>query len=306
MKVSFSKHFFRGQAKGLQKFGDLLQHELRANHKVQIVPTHARSDIHLTAISGPPKSKARNVLRIDGVYYDKKRLPMNQPIKRSIKTFDGVIYQSQWAQVFAEKMLKVKAKKSEVIYNGTKLFPSQSKSSSEKVFICCAIWRSNKRLETITKAFLAAKSETELNLRLLVIGDPDFVLKDSAIKYFGKVNSDLFDLYKQADYMCHICHLDACPNSVIEALAMGIPVLCNNIGGTPEVVCDSGIILDLDKPFDFKAVKSMKDVGPRSIDQKVVKEGMLQMVEKSWLVKRPDLAISVSAQKYYDFFSSLL
>jgi len=282
---------------------------LISTYKVKIVSENNYPEIHLTAIGGPMNSRAlKNILRIDGVYYDIKRMGMNRPIKKAIKMSDGVIFQSNWSKLFVETMLQTKARKYAIIYNGTKQGHKflKIKKNHDKMFVCCAIWRTNKRLETILKAFLDAKTKISADIGLFVIGKPDITIKDAAIYYLGNVGKEINSYLYASDYMCHICHLDACPNSVIEGLSAGLPVLCNNIGGTPEIVQKSGISLQLDAPFNFKAIANMECVGPKSIDYNTVSNGIIEMINKKWNVVRPDLSIKVSAEKYYKFFCSLL
>jgi len=309
MKISLSHHWKQDDKKrGFKKFAALLLRELQDNFDIQIVPESKSSDIHLTMIHGRQKKGAKNILRIDGVYYDRGRLNMNNPIKNSIRTFDAVVFQSKWCQKFATGMLKVKPKASAVIYNGCGQDyggVTVDKRGFDKVFICCANWRVNKRLKAITKSFLEARERSSENWGLFVLGNPDYNVEEECVKYFGHVN-DLDSIYKSSDYMCHICHLDACPNSVVEGLSAGLPVLSNNIGGTPEIVGDSGIILDIDKPFDFKPINVMKDVGSKSVDQRVIVEGMLEMSRRDWEIDRKDLHISKSAENYYKLFKSVL
>lgn len=304
MKISFSRDF-KGKARGIQKFGILLSEHLQ-NFGVKTVAKHKKSDIHLVFVHGSPKRGAKTILRVDGVYYDRKRLHSNISIRKSVASLDGVVFQSRWAQIFVEGMLKVRAKKSTVVYNGTDQTVFKRHSSGfDRVFVCCANWRVNKRLESIVRAFVTVDEQSEKNLGLFVIGKPDYVLEHSSIRYFGRVEN-IADAYAQSDYMCHICHLDACPNSVVEGLSAGLPVLCNNIGGTPELVGNDGIILPLDKQFNFKPIEKMDHVGPKIVNQTVLVEGMKKIMNRTWSVNRPDLSIEVSARQYFDFFNEVL
>lgn len=296
------------KVRGIQKFGSILLEELCTKYGVKVVDSKSRSDIHLNIIQGHRKLGAKNILRLDGVYYDVGRLKLNRSITRTISQTDGVIYQSKWAKAFVEGMLSVKPKRSVVIHNGadTRRFKSQiiNKFGFDEIVTCCAAWRVNKRLEYIVESFIECRKRTGKNLGLFIIGKPHYEYEDPNVRFFGRVSDEIYSIYASSDYFCHICHLDACPNAVVEALCCGIPVLSNNIGGTPEIVGSDGIIADLDKPFDFKPVKSMKAVAP--IDSEVLTNGMIQLVNKDWEVNRPDLDISVSAKKYYDFFKEML
>lgn len=310
MRLSLDRNL--SGARGLQRFGSLLLDRLRKQHGVKIVDKRQKSDIHFLIINGTRKHGSKNVVRLDGVYYDVKRLRMNDSIRDTMNKMDGVIYQSNWCKIFVETMLKVRSKRSVVICNGTdqskfKKAKSEEDYGFDKIFLACAHWRVNKRLKSITRSFLRAREASDKNLGLFIVGEADHCEVNDGVIYYDLVNNDrLYGIYKRADYMCHICHLDACPNAVVEGLSAGLPVLCNNIGGTPEIVQKDGIVLNLDKPFNFKAIKNMKAVGPKSVDGNILTRGMLDMTEKNWFVSRPDLDIGVSASKYYEFFKSLL
>lgn len=305
MKLSTDRNF-QGP-RGFQKFGGLLLEELQKKHGVKVVGPKEKSDIHLSFIHIKPKKGTKHVLRLDGVYYDVQRLGMNGSIKRAIRAADGVVYQSCWAQKFVEGMFKTKAKLSVVIHNGTRQSKIRNARADDlgfdKVWLCCSHWRVNKRLKSIVQSFL----ELPDNTCLCIAGKADYRYDHPRVKYFGYLQGGkLFSLYRTSDYFCHICHLDACPNVVVEALSAGLPVLSNNIGGTPELVQDDGVVIPLDKPFDFRPIKTMDVVGPASVNQDVLVSGMRKMMESDWAVDRPDLDISVSARKYYDFFVRLL
>lgn len=296
-------------SRGLEKFGRLLVQTLSDNHGVTVVGRGSKSDIHFCVIKNDPKPGAKTLLRIDGVYYDKARLSMNRPISLSITQADGVVYQSYWSKIFAETMLGVQPKVSEVILNGidqTRFRGSKITTRFDKVFICCSHWRVNKRLKSIVQSFLEWKSSCDKNIGLMVVGKPDYHTNDPSVSFLGMVSSGLESLYRNSDYMCHICHLDACPNTVVEALSSGLPVLCNNIGGTPELVKSDGVIVELDEPFNFRPIQKMKQVGPASVKKELLIEGMAKIMSQDWNVERPDLDISVSAGKYFDFCMKLL
>jgi len=306
LKLSVNRNMDGSGTRGLQKFGALLIEHLQG-YGVQLVDKNQKSDIHLSIISGF-KPGSKNVLRLDGVYYDIARLKSNKPIRDSVNKSDGVIYQSEWCKVFVENMLKVSSKRFACIHNGTRYIPDNApvnKYGFDEIFIACANWRINKRLESMVLSFVDAIENVDKNVGFCIVGKPDYVLDHPNVKYLGHL-SDLSSLYRSADYMCHICHLDACPNSVVEGLHAGVPVLCNNIGGTPEIVGESGIVLPLDVPFDFKPIRKMKQVGPSSVDREILTKGMIEMMSRKWNVSRPDLDISVSAKKYYKFFEDIL
>lgn len=278
---------------------------MQSDYGVNIVDNYP--DINLNFIHGPLRSGCKNVLRIDGVYYDKENIFRNKSILSSVRNHDAVIFQSEWSKVFVERMLNVKPKKTIVIYNGADFESIQKaepyKHSFDRVFVCSAFWRPNKRLKTIVNSFFASKFD--MNCGLFVIGKPDYIVDHPNIKYFHNIDN-VFSVYKGSNYACHICHLESCSNSVVEALVSGLPVLCNNIGGTPEIVKDSGCIMTLDSPFDFRPVGSMKSVGFCEDHVSLVSKAMIKMTKTDYSVCREDLYMKTIAKQYYNFFVSLL
>ncbi|MGQ0560250.1 MAG: glycosyltransferase family 4 protein, partial [Gemmatimonadota bacterium] len=62
---------------------------------------------------------------------------------------------------------------------------------------------------------------------------------EDAITFTGPyTQQDAPSVYRSADAYVMTKHNDPCPNTVIEALAAGLPVVYSNTGGTPELVGD--------------------------------------------------------------------
>lgn len=256
--------------------------------------------VGLNFIHGDVKRNHFNVLRVDGVYYDRPRMGQNAPIARSIASHDLVIYQSEFSRNFAERMLGVKARRSCVIHNGTAMRPSPPCARGPLV-IASARWRPNKRPRAIAEAFALACDHMGLHSELHMVGDVDHRSRISHrnVKYRGSMgHGDMWALFSTARMMIHVCHLDSCPNSVVECLRMGVPVLCNNIGGTREVVGDSGFIADIDKEFTFEPIADMSQVGDSSIDIELLAQAISDGYRNAVPVVRDDLDIGVCAERY--------
>jgi glycosyltransferase involved in cell wall biosynthesis len=307
MKVSFGRDFKK--MSGIDNFLRQLAPAL-SDLGVKIVDKSQKCDIHLSPVSGH-KPNCKNIIRIDGVYYDESRLRLNEAIRRAIKRADGVVFQSRWSRKFATRMLRVSPQKSAVVYNGASRSVYRNakaidKRGFDKVFVTCANWRPNKRPASIIRSFIAANEKSSQRLGLFVLGKISKIeIEHPNIVYFGSIRFDAVpQVLAASDFMVHICHLDSCPNAVVEGLLAGLPVLCNNIGGTPEIVGRSGIILNLDAPFDFKPIPRMKQVS--KVDEAVLTSGMLDMLRHNWKIDRPDLDIKVIAKLYHKFFLQVL
>jgi len=296
---------------------------MKDRHGIKVVDAKSKPDVHLIVIQGDKIPAAKNIVRIDGVYYDRPRLQTNQPIKRTVLQSDGVIFQSNFSKSHAQAILKVAPSKSVVIHNGASARevadspPHMAlRKGYDRLFVACAHWlrRPSKRFTAIARAFVKANQQTSLRLKFVVIGriSPRERLANPSIAYLGDLSPDqVIGVYKACDYMIHVSHIDSCPNAVIEGLISGLPVLCNNLGGTPEIVGDSGIVSPLDKlPYKFGTVfRSEEEVGSKSINNTVLSRSILEICKKQksdWDIQRPDLEISAIADQYYGFFKRVL
>ena len=74
-----------------------------------------------------------------------------------------------------------------------------------------------------------------------------------SIKEFIDSNYKMVEIYQSSDVYLTTKYLDPCPNSVIEAMACGLPIIYSNSGGIPELVGDKcGIGLDV--PLDWEKI----------------------------------------------------
>lgn len=268
--------------------------------------TSKKPHLSLGVIFLPKVRGSKNVVRVDGCYYNELNsgVGLNKTIKKSINRADGVIFQSGFSKKMCELLLSVKARKSSIIYNGVdqkwvdsiepKIFPDKY------VFVACASWRNSKRPKSIIKSFISANIT---NSRLIVIGKFNKQISHPQVNYVGnKKPEDVISYMKGATAFIHLCKIESCPNVVIEALSCHLPIICNNIGGTPEIVGSDGIIVNCDQPFSFKTIKE-KNLD--NIDVQLVSKALKNVINKQWNISRPDLDIRISAQKYLDFFLSV-
>lgn len=272
------------------------------------------------------KNAKINVLRLNGVYHntDQDYTAKNAGIKRSFEQCDAVIYQSLHSQRLCDKFLGTpNNKRFTVIYNGSQdvrpinNFGGPTISRARKhVAITFSKWRPHKRLRDILESFLLAKVKDSI---LYIAGDTakSGLSSDEQVKYMsnsrllflGPLNrQDMHAYLKISDVSIHLCWFDACPNSVVEALCLGVPVISNNVGGTHELLhrCNlRHLICNIDQPYDYKPVDLYN---PPTIDRGIVASQIRCVFgNKSYCeVNSQSLHISNVAKEYKRFFESLL
>lgn len=255
----------------------------------------------LTLINGQKHPEKYNILRLDGLNF-KKDDPENQSIFKSYKSFDHIIFQGEFCRSQYEASTGIE-KDHSIIRNGVpdSFFENHSpafESDLSKVLIASASWRRHKRIEEVIEAFKSPKLK---DVMLVVLGGysgPDL----PNVCYFPKIKpEDLPNFYQSADAMVHLSWLDWCPNTVVEGLASGLPVLCSHNGGTKELVQDDGIVLKLEE--DYKEGTYLDLYNPPKIDIEIIVNGVLKIVGMPKIKIREDLKISNVALKYREVFN---
>jgi glycosyltransferase involved in cell wall biosynthesis len=222
---------------------------------------------------------------------------------------EHVIFQSYFSLKLCRHVLGIDGKiKKEavdysVIYNGidldyiNKIEPAVGIEPGS--FVSSAGWRPNKRPSSTIKGFLKA----DTGRHLYMIGGSGFVGSKIDKKYNSKYihilgeksNKETISIMKACDYQMHLCHIDSCPNSVIEGLSCGLNVLCTNLGGTPELVEDNGVILDVDK---FWKEKYLKTNNLDNVSSTAVSKGVKKIIEIKKKVDSTRFDIKQVAKKY--------
>jgi len=202
------------------------------------------------------------ILRVDGCYYEKQRKRGNLALEDAILKAEYIVFQSFFSFRLCKRILRISKKLIEgvnysILYNGLDLDYIKriepDKSIKPGSFVSCAGWRKNKRPLSTIKGFL----EADTGMHLYMIGGSGFsgekIDKKNNSKYVHilgeKTNEETISIMKACDYQIHLCHIDSCPNVVLEGMACGLNVLCTNLGGTPEIVGKNGVILEADKQW---------------------------------------------------------
>tara|TARA_B100000029_G_scaffold514999_1_gene620005 strand:- start:1546 stop:2547 length:1002 start_codon:yes stop_codon:yes gene_type:complete len=276
-----------------------------------------KNEVSIFASTAPFFTLSPFILRLDGIYYDlgrdkKYNDKYNKPILKSYKKASGFIFQSHFAKELVESYFGEKNIPTEVIFNGSRVTDESPEklveirqSNKRKKIICSSNWRPNKRLDAIIKTVI--KVRKEVDCELIIIGNINESIPDEEfIKPVGYINNKELDtLLKDGNAFIHLCLLDNCPNSVIEAITNKLPVITSNLGGTKELIkaTSGGIVSECDQEINFR--KYVDQQNPPSPDIGKLTEDLLTLFHnEERITKQIDthpVDIKTTAKAYVDF-----
>ncbi|MEM6515884.1 MAG: glycosyltransferase family 1 protein [Bacteroidota bacterium] len=190
--------------------------------------------------------------------------------------------------------------KIKVIYNpvNPNIKPDNNKVfNAENPKILCVGTKGNKNLKRIISAV------NGLNIELIILGvltpiQTDF-LKINNIQYnsFNQLAFDeVIELYRNCDMVCFPSLYEGFGMPIIEAQAVGRPVLTSNYGAMKEVAGNAACLVN---PLDEKEIREgiLKIVGNQSYRENLVKQGFLN-------ISRFD--IDKISQEYLNLYNQIL
>jgi len=225
-----------------------------------------------------------------GAWYAGDWEAQNRRMARCYHAADWVFYQSEFCRRAADKFLGPRLGPGEILYNAldtARFTPAQGRSDVERkgyTFLITGKIGNHLyyRLES-TIAGLRVACDGGLDARLVVAGWVEAETRSRAealtvelglterISFTGPYTQQQApEIYRTADAYVMTKHNDPCPNTVLEALASGLPVLYSDSGGVPELVgTDAGVALPCIEDWEVPRVPSPEVVG----------EGMLRIAD---------------------------
>jgi len=184
----------------------------------------------------------------------------NRSLKKLIGFADFIIYQSQFCKDSAERYISPPDVPNEIIYNpvDTRLFsPDACSAKPEALTLLLGGNQYEKyRLELALQTLKALHRDVP-NARLIITGNlwhprdeaeawtkqalHDMKLNEYVTFTGTYAQTDAPALYSQAHLLLHTKYADPSPGLVLEAMALGMPVVHLDNGGVPELVGDAGI-----------------------------------------------------------------
>ena len=120
-----------------------------------------------------------------------------------------------------------------------------------------------------TKFVLIGKGDEEHQLRRLVKN----LGIEKEIIFLG-YRSDMFNVYNSLDLVVQSSYTEGMPNVILEALAMKVPVIATDVGGTSEAVIndETGILIQPGKPEKLSQ-KILEFINNKDIFKKMTEKG---------------------------------
>jgi glycosyltransferase involved in cell wall biosynthesis len=107
--------------------------------------------------------------------------------------------------------------------------------------------------------------------------------------FLGRLGrAEIVDLYHNADAMLNPSRVDNMPNSVLEAMACGLPVISTNVGGVPYIVRDgqTGLLVEPDNaPQMAQAILSLHN--DATMRESLARNGLREVAQYYWNEVKP-------------------
>ena len=206
---------------------------------------------------------------------DWSNYPINRYLNRSnralLKKSDVIVYQSEFSKRMQHQFVGSSKKISSVILNGVpgEVFYPKKRIETETVdIVITASFRLHKRLLDAIDLVNALNIRNLQKYQLHIIGDMD-VLTAEAIKskdlshcvFYGRVESELLpDLYKRFDLGVSPSLFDPCPNSVVEMIACGLPVISTSESGASELIQSGELIVKERVPLSYMELQTVNKI----------------------------------------------
>lgn len=107
---------------------------------------------------------------------------------------------------------------------------------------------------------------------------------DEHVSFVGRLSPEqMAELYQRADVMLNASIVDNSPNSVIEALACGTPVVSTNVGGIPKLVShEHDVLLVSPKESEKMAGFALALIERRELRDQLVQNGLNTVKKFHW------------------------
>lgn len=183
-------------------------------------------------------------------------------LKASVKISDGVLTDSAASKQEIIRWTKGNADKIHVVYPGQNRiqYESDGTDSGQSDYICAVTSRlPHKNAKGIMESYIKYCERSENPLSLVVIGlentdeytMPEEVRERITCYKYLKEDADMYDLIRHSRIFLFLSYIEGFGFPPLEAMQLGVPVVCSNVSSVPEVVGDAAVLVD---PYDTEHV----------------------------------------------------
>lgn len=123
----------------------------------------------------------------------------------------------------------------------------------ETLLKAALFFKQNAKIPFTWKVIGLSKADKWLNMAVKLTGiEPS----SCNVELCGRLNAEqMAPLMKDCDIYCHVSHIENSPNSVCEAMLLGMPVIATYAGGTPSMIVHmkEGMLVQDGEPYSLAA-----------------------------------------------------
>ncbi len=223
------------------------------------------TSLYLASKKKPLGNGKKNFIRIDGVYFHKffknnkanyfiNNFFLNRGIIKNYNKCEKIIFQSKFSKEMFLKIVNPKfIKESKIIYNGCNEIPEHPLSYKENKklkIITCSVDHPTKRLHYFSELEKKLRLQ-DIDFEITIITSPidlkqrllsrmksfdDYLAENSKIKILRNLSkTQVITHLLNSNLYVSFSHIDPCPNSIIEAISVGLPIIAPNSGSMNEL-----------------------------------------------------------------------
>lgn len=189
-------------------------------------------------------------------------------LKASVKICDGVLTDSaaskqeiiRWTNGNADKIRVVYPGQNRIRYESGRTGSGQTKNPVQDNYICAVTSQlPHKNAKGIMESYVKYCERSEHPLSLVIIGledtqeypAPEEVRERITCYKYLKEDADMYDLIRRGTIFLFLSYIEGFGFPPLEAMQLGVPVVCSNVSSVPEVAGDAAVLVD---PYDTEHV----------------------------------------------------